>query len=169
MKGSRALLSALGLLLASHSASAGSANAVLTCQSASGRTQFRANFPVDENVSAMQITVDGATQHYVDQNMAEILQLNGNSLEQQFPGAQVVSIQSTRVRNGLSQVAYTDSGSKFDMIHLALRSKGKLKSSRRPGGEKIVFQATINGLDPRTKNTTELPEITVSCLFDYQI
>jgi hypothetical protein len=162
--------SVMALIMVSQAALAGSANGVVNCKSASGRTTLKASFPVDEDTANIVLTVDGKTTTALNQRAVEDLELNGKSPSDVFVNPKVMEVSADRDNTSIGMTALELTNQKFDLIHVNFRSEGKILRTRLPyGGEKLQFKAILNGLDPRTDEATELPKITLSCTYVYQI
>lgn len=157
----------LGALLISGIAAAGSSNGVIECKSGSGRTLVEALIPVDGMEASIEITVDGKSVKYINQDLKDFLRMN-NMKDKGIlaPGG----IETSKTKRDISIVAYGDTSGKFDEILANLSSIGIMKrKATQYGGEQINFSAKLNGLDPRSDLTKELPLITLKCVYTYEI
>lgn len=145
-------LVAIATICLSAQAFAGAADAIVKCKSASGRTMIDAVYPVDSIEGSMTFKVDNASVTYETNEASK------------------TAVIASRSRNNLAMVVTQDTGGKVDLILLDLRSVGRIRKSALPyGGELLKFNAVVGGLDPRLENESALPQINVTCTYDYHI
>ena len=147
----------IACMLAAQIAYAGSADRVLDCQSASGRTVVKGVVPGDSLDLNLSFEIDGEKLEYMDtyvglnhvQN-AEI-QLLG-SLTAKKPSFHFV------IQHLIDGLSFT---------FMALPGSVKVKQTNL--GETGTFKALVVGTDPRSAHQAVSPTIEVTCDYDYQI
>ncbi|MDD0853610.1 hypothetical protein HBN50_10895 [Halobacteriovorax sp. GB3] len=144
------------LLSLSINSFAGASAAVFNCVSDSGRTKLSASVPGDFEEHEVDLMIDGKAVKYYSLVNQTTYQMEENS--------------SVYVLGSLNEKNYhflvtSKKGEKL-FTFSAIPSTIKVKSSEY--GESGSLKAKLTGVDPRTDNKL-MPEITVSCTYQYEI
>ena len=143
-------------ILSSISAYAGSANALISCKSDSGRTQLNASVPGDHAEHNVKFSIDGISLDWYSEVNQRTYQTEENST------AHVLG--SLKDKNYHFIIVNTD-GYKT-LTFSAIPSSVKLKQTEY--GETATLKAIVYGNDPR-ENEELSPKITVNCDYSYEI
>lgn len=144
------------VILSSLSVYAGSANAIFSCQSTSGRTELTASVPGDFAEHNIELSIDGEEVNWYDQINQSNYEVEKNS--------------SVYVLGSLQDKNYhflvTSNDAQELLTFTAIPSSIKVKQTQY--GETGTLKAKINGIDPRNTSET-IPEITLNCSYNYEI
>ncbi len=148
------IISGLILALISTSSFAGSANAVLTCGSTSGRTHFSAVIQdIDVSLESATLEVDGTPLSFDGSDSLHMIYVEKY-------GLYTIIIESEN---------HQDNGNFKSLQFWALPSTFK-KAAALPSGENVwTFEAQLKASEPRTNKSTWTPLIQVSCRLVYGV
>ena len=143
---------------------AGSAQAILKCQSQSGKTKVLAIFPGDSAESGIIFKIEDKEIAYMDQNLKELRELNDNRIFQEYAHAHLAEF---KIINQLKNQKLEITVSKNRQVLKFEAISGSVSIKKTQNGSRGKLNAKVQGVDPRTGEESKIIE--VRCEYIYEI